>query len=93
MEGPHKWYGLPAPKAHLALLLLSVAPLVVKIPTNANIILTAALCVYVGCWRSVKAVPPSEGMSTKVRTHCSRSTALLMEDKMHLQFNLYRHLH
>eukprot|EP00884_Botryococcus_braunii_P014370 jgi/Botrbrau1/22934/Bobra.0030s0011.1 len=65
MEVPHKWYGLPAPKAHLALLLLSIAPLVVTVPTNANIILTAALCVYVGCWRSVKAVPPSEGMSTK----------------------------
>jgi hypothetical protein len=67
MESPHKWLGLPAPKAHLALLILSFAPIVLPIPTNANIIITAALCVYIGAWRSVKSAPPSEHMSQRVR--------------------------
>ena len=38
---------------------LSLAPLVVKVNPNLNVILTACLTVYVGCYRSVKPTPPS----------------------------------
>lgn len=38
---------------------LSLAPLVVKVDPNLNVILTACLTVYVGCYRSVKPTPPS----------------------------------
>lgn len=38
---------------------LSLAPLVVKVNPNVNVILTACLTVYVGCYRSVKPTPPS----------------------------------
>lgn len=38
---------------------LTLAPLVVKIDPNLNVILTACLTVYVGCYRSVKPTPPS----------------------------------
>jgi len=58
---------LKAPLAHAALGLLAVAPLVLPVPTNANIVLTAALTVFVGCWRSVKPEPPPEAMTKKVR--------------------------
>ncbi|KAE9462148.1 hypothetical protein C3L33_05932, partial [Rhododendron williamsianum] len=44
---------------------LTVAPLVVKVDPNLNVILTACLTVYVGCYRSVKATPPSETMSNE----------------------------
>ncbi|MFQ6663216.1 hypothetical protein Gotur_030820 [Gossypium turneri] len=46
-----------------ALLRLTLAPLVVKVDPNLNVILTACLAVYVGCYRSVKPTPPSETMS------------------------------
>ncbi|KAJ1277545.1 hypothetical protein BS78_04G012800 [Paspalum vaginatum] len=49
--------------ASLALAGLSLAPLVVKVNPNVNVILTACLTVYVGCYRSVKPTPPSETMS------------------------------
>ncbi|WVZ87357.1 hypothetical protein U9M48_034004 [Paspalum notatum var. saurae] len=49
--------------ANLALAALSLAPLVVKVNPNVNVILTACLTVYVGCYRSVKPTPPSETMS------------------------------
>jgi minor histocompatibility antigen H13 len=49
--------------ANLALAGLSLAPLVVKVEPNVNVILTACLAVYVGCYRSVKPTPPSETMS------------------------------
>ncbi|KAG5517395.1 hypothetical protein RHGRI_037967 [Rhododendron griersonianum] len=51
--------------ANLALAGLTVAPLVVKVDPNLNVILTACLTVYVGCYRSVKATPPSETMSNE----------------------------
>lgn len=38
---------------------LTLAPLVVKVDPNLNVILTACLTVYVGCYRSVKPTPPS----------------------------------
>ena len=43
---------LPAPKAHAALALLAAAPLALPLDANLNVIATAALAVYVGCWRS-----------------------------------------
>lgn len=55
----------PALTAHLVLLALSLAPLVVNVPTNLNIIATAALTVYAGCWRSIKPTPPAETMTKK----------------------------
>ncbi|CAD6341483.1 unnamed protein product [Miscanthus lutarioriparius] len=42
---------------------LSLAPLVVNVNPNVNVVLTACLTVYVGCYRSVKPTPPSETMS------------------------------
>jgi hypothetical protein len=58
---------LQAPGAHAALAALAVAPLLLSVPVNANIVLTAVMCVYVGCWRSVKPEPPLESMTKKVR--------------------------
>ena len=63
----HQHAPLQAPGAHAALALLFVAPLLVSMPTNANIVLTAALCVYVGCRRSDKPEPPQESMTKEVR--------------------------
>ncbi|OVA15140.1 Presenilin/signal peptide peptidase [Macleaya cordata] len=51
--------------ANLALAGLTLAPLVVKVDPNLNVILTASLAVYVGCYRSVKPTPPSETMSNE----------------------------
>ncbi|XP_057500937.1 signal peptide peptidase-like isoform X2 [Actinidia eriantha] len=49
--------------ANVALAGLTLAPLVMKVDPNLNVILTACLTVYVGCYRSVKPTPPSETMS------------------------------
>lgn len=38
---------------------LTVAPLVVNVNPNLNVVLTACLTVYVGCFRSVKDSPPT----------------------------------
>uniref|UniRef100_A0A9I9EIM8 Uncharacterized protein n=1 Tax=Cucumis melo TaxID=3656 RepID=A0A9I9EIM8_CUCME len=38
---------------------LTLAPLVMKVDPNVNVVLTACLTVYVGCYRSVKPTPPS----------------------------------
>ncbi|RDX79515.1 Signal peptide peptidase [Mucuna pruriens] len=51
--------------ANLALTGLTLAPLVVKVDPNVNVILTACLTVFVGCYRSVKATPPTETMSNE----------------------------
>ncbi|KAL0435336.1 UNVERIFIED_CONTAM: Signal peptide peptidase [Sesamum radiatum] len=51
--------------ANLALAGLTLAPLIVKVDPNLNVILTACLTVYVGCYRSVKPTPPSETMSNE----------------------------
>lgn len=58
--------GYPAPWSHLALVVLWVTPMFVEIPANLSVILHACLAVWVGCWRSVKATPPTESMTTKV---------------------------
>lgn len=57
--------GVPAPLSHLALLLIAVLPLFANVPTNVNIVITAAATVFCGCWRSVKPEPPSEAMTRK----------------------------
>lgn len=49
--------------ANVMLAGLAVAPLAVRINPNVNVVLTASLTVFVGCWRSVKSAPPSETMS------------------------------
>ncbi|KAG6762467.1 hypothetical protein POTOM_032967 [Populus tomentosa] len=51
--------------ANWALAGLTLAPLFVKVDPNLNVILTACLTVYVGCYRSVKPTPPSETMSNE----------------------------
>ncbi|XP_052181751.1 signal peptide peptidase-like isoform X2 [Diospyros lotus] len=51
--------------ANIALAGLTLAPLVIKVDPNLNVILTACLTVYVGCYRSVKPTPPSETMSNE----------------------------
>ncbi|KAL5994642.1 hypothetical protein ACLOJK_024695 [Asimina triloba] len=51
--------------ANIALAGLTLAPLAVKVDPNLNVILTACLTVYVGCYRSVKPTPPSETMSNE----------------------------
>lgn len=51
--------------ANILLTGLTLAPLVVKIDPNLNVILTACLTVYVGCYRSVKPTPPTETMSNE----------------------------
>ncbi|RYR55003.1 hypothetical protein Ahy_A06g030262 isoform A [Arachis hypogaea] len=51
--------------ANLALAGLTFAPLVIKVEPNVNVILTACLTVFVGCYRSVKPTPPSETMSNE----------------------------
>ncbi|CAL5428111.1 unnamed protein product [Camellia sinensis] len=55
----------PGGTVTLLILCLSLAPLVVKVNPNLNVILTACLTVYVGCYRSVKPTPPSETMSNE----------------------------
>lgn len=83
MSGQHQHPVLQAPLAHAALFALAVAPLLVHVPTNANIIATAALTVLVGCWRSVKPEPPPESMSKKV-WHCANCFSLIgMIYKLH----------
>ncbi|KAL9248337.1 hypothetical protein vseg_021670 [Gypsophila vaccaria] len=51
--------------ANVALGGLSLAPLVVNVNPNLNVVLTACLAVYVGCYRSVKPTPPTETMSNE----------------------------
>ncbi|XP_058724718.1 signal peptide peptidase-like [Vicia villosa] len=51
--------------ASLALAGLTLAPLVVKIDPNVNVVLTACITVFVGCYRSVKPTPPTETMSNE----------------------------
>ncbi|KAH9533232.1 hypothetical protein CY35_18G041100 [Sphagnum magellanicum] len=49
--------------ASVALAGLSLAPLVIKVSSNFNVIATACLTVFIGCHRSVKPAPPSETVS------------------------------
>ncbi|XP_071732129.1 signal peptide peptidase-like [Rutidosis leptorrhynchoides] len=48
---------------NIALAGLTLLPLVMKVDPNVNVILTASLTVFVGCYRSVKPTPPTETMS------------------------------
>eukprot|EP00899_Mesostigma_viride_P009724 jgi/Mesvir1/18753/Mv01259-RA.1 len=58
---PFKPFSTLWPK--LALCALSLAPLVIPVDTNLNIIATASLTVYIGAHVSVKPVAPTETMS------------------------------
>ncbi|EFJ18240.1 hypothetical protein SELMODRAFT_271219 [Selaginella moellendorffii] len=49
--------------ASACLAVLTIAPLVVNVNPNANVILTACLTVFIGCHRSVKPAPPVETLS------------------------------
>ncbi|KAJ4757165.1 Signal peptide peptidase family protein [Rhynchospora pubera] len=51
--------------ATIALSGLIVLPLFIKVNPNLNVMLTACLTVYVGCYRSVKPTPPAETMSNE----------------------------
>lgn len=57
--------GAVATFAQLALLIITFLPLIVPVPTNINIVVTASLCVLVGAVRSVKGTPPAESMTKK----------------------------
>ena len=59
---------LPCPLSHLCLALVAVAPSLITVPANLNIVLTAAVTVWVGSHRSVKDTPPEESMTRTVRT-------------------------
>ncbi|KAA6418748.1 MAG: minor histocompatibility antigen H13-like [Trebouxia sp. A1-2] len=54
---------LPCPWSHLCLALVAVAPSLITVPANLNIVLTAAVTVWVGSHRSVKDTPPEESMT------------------------------
>ena len=47
---------------------LTLAPLVVKVDPNLNVVLTACITVFVGCYRSVKPTAPT--VSTSVLRAC-----------------------
>lgn len=59
--------GIPAPLAHIILSVVAILPLVVPVPTNINIVVTAAATVLCGSFRSVKDKPPQDTMTQKVR--------------------------
>lgn len=65
--------GVPAPLEHLLLLVVTLLPLFVPVPTNLNIVSTAAACVLCGCWRSVKPEPPAESMTRKASQSCTHT--------------------
>lgn len=54
---------------HAVLVLNALVPLVVTYPSNINVIVTASVCVFCGCWRSVKPEPPADAMTKKVGGH------------------------
>ena len=51
--------------SHVAVLVNAVLPVFVPYPPNVNVIVTAAIVVFCGCWRSIKPEPPVESMSKK----------------------------
>lgn len=66
-HAPPKSEQIPCPLSHLLLALVAVAPAVITVPANLNIVLTAAVTVWVGSKRSVKDTPPEESMTRTVR--------------------------
>mmetsp|Transcript_19477 Transcript_19477/g.23324 ORF Transcript_19477/g.23324 Transcript_19477/m.23324 type:complete len:382 (+) Transcript_19477:258-1403(+) len=64
-ETPVEQESLAAPVAHAALAAVAVAPLLVQVPTNANIVVTACLAVYVGSYRSYKPEQPMQETLTQ----------------------------
>jgi hypothetical protein len=56
---------------------LTLAPLVVKVDPNLNVILTASLTVFVGCYRSVKPTPPSVSTAAPIFIISTSSTSIV----------------
>lgn len=54
---------------------LTLAPLVMKVDPNLNVILTASLTVFVGCYRSVKPTPPSVSTAALIFIILTSSTS------------------
>lgn len=50
----------------LLLVGLTLAPMVVKVDPNLNVILTACLTIYVGCYRSIKPTVRSVSINNLV---------------------------
>ena len=65
-QAPPESEQIPCPFSHLLLALVAVAPAVITVPANLNIVLTAAITVWVGSKRSVKDTPPEESMTRTV---------------------------
>ena len=63
LQNPDK---LPCPVLHLSVAVIALAPTVITVPANLNIVLTAAVTVWVGSRRSVKDTPPEESMTRSV---------------------------
>ena len=55
----------PAPLTHVALLAVTLAPLLLPVPPNVAIVLTPTLAILAGSYRSVKEAPPTETMTQK----------------------------
>lgn len=51
--------------SHALVAINAVIPLFVTYPPNINVVVTAAIVVFCGCWRSIKSEPPTESMSKK----------------------------
>lgn len=64
---------------------LTLAPLVMKVDPNLNVILTASLTVFVGCYRSVKPTPPSVSTAAPIFIILTSSTTFVF---LHLQIKL-----
>jgi hypothetical protein len=65
MAPPSSQDGVPAPFTHILLAIVTLLPLAVPVPTNINIVITAATTVLCGCLRSVKDEPPQDAMTKK----------------------------
>lgn len=59
----------PAPRAHLALLLVAVLPLLVPLPVVVAVVATPTLAILAGAHRSVKPVGPAETMTHRDALH------------------------
>ena len=64
---------------------LTLAPLVMKVDPNLNVILTASLTVFVGCYRSVKPTPPSVSTVALIFIILTSSTTFVF---LHLRIKL-----
>lgn len=52
-----------APLTHVLLVVITLVSLFFPVPPNINVILTASLAVFAGCWRSIKPEPSAASES------------------------------